>query len=119
MSKEVYETKPLSESLPPIIRFCHDAIIPIRLAFKSKWIIQGDTRLLDSTKELSLKMVEPTTSLIDIRTDLSVLQIFKFVVVLFTSPVKHVYHFHYLIQSLNLAFVLNSFLQKELTSINL
>ena len=43
MSKEVYETKPLSESLPPIIRFCHDAIIPIRLAFKSKWIIQGDT----------------------------------------------------------------------------
>ena len=36
---------------------------------------------MDSTKELSLKMVEPTTSLIDIRTDLSVLQIFKFVVV--------------------------------------
>ncbi|KGR02967.1 hypothetical protein MEQ_01198 [Candida albicans P87] len=77
MSKEVYETKPLSESLPPIIRFCHDAIIPIRLAFKSKWIIQGDTRLLDSTKELSLKMVEPTTSLIDIRTDLSVFANFQ------------------------------------------
>ncbi|RCK63471.1 Inhibitory regulator protein IRA1 [Candida viswanathii] len=72
MSEENYKTKLLNELLPAIMRFCHEAIIPLRLALKSRWVVQGNTKLVDSSKALCMKMVAPGNRLVQYRTDLSV-----------------------------------------------
>ena len=72
MSDEYYETKPLKELLPAIIKFCHEAVIPLRVALKSRWVVQGNTRLLDSCKLLCTKMVTPGNRLVQYNSTLSV-----------------------------------------------
>ncbi|KAL6451004.1 IRA2 Inhibitory regulator protein IRA2 [Candida maltosa Xu316] len=72
MSDEVYETQPLSQSLPAIMNFCHEAVIPLRIAFKSKWVVKGNPRLLESTKRLSMQLLVPDSRLVEKCTTLSV-----------------------------------------------
>lgn len=51
------KTMPYGELLRLVVEFCHDAIVPIRLALKANWIVEGNTRLFDSARKLSMQMV--------------------------------------------------------------
>lgn len=48
---------PYGELLRQVVEFCHDVTVPIRLAFKANWIVEGNSRLFDSARKLSMQMV--------------------------------------------------------------
>ncbi|KAI5961403.1 IRA2 [Candida pseudojiufengensis] len=71
MNDENLKNIPYSELLNTIIEFCHKCVIPLRQAFKIKPINQENSRLFESSKNLSMQMVLPNTKIATEYTDLS------------------------------------------------
>ncbi|RLV94789.1 Inhibitory regulator protein IRA2 [Spathaspora sp. JA1] len=46
-----------------IVQYCYEVEIPLRSAFRGKTYIQGNTRLFDSARDLSLKLVTKNTKI--------------------------------------------------------
>ncbi|KAI5964022.1 IRA2 [Candida theae] len=65
------ESTPYSQLLSSVVEFCHNAIVPIRLAFKANWIVDGNSRLFDSARTLSMQMVTLGNKIETERTSLS------------------------------------------------
>lgn len=65
------KTMQYGDLLKLVVEFCHNAIVPIRLAFKANWIVDGNSRLFDSARKLSMQMVTQGNKIETKRTTLS------------------------------------------------
>ncbi|EGW32510.1 ras GTPase activating protein RasGAP/neurofibromin [Spathaspora passalidarum NRRL Y-27907] len=63
MDDKNLEIRDYDQLIKEIMEFCYQMEIPLRYAFRGKCYIQGNTRLFDSARELSLKLVSKNTKI--------------------------------------------------------
>ncbi|KAI3402447.2 IRA2 [Candida oxycetoniae] len=63
MNDENLNTVPYAQLLRSLVNFNHMCVLPLREAFKAQWIAQGNTRLFDAARKLSMQMLEPNSKI--------------------------------------------------------
>ncbi|EAZ62896.2 Ras GTPase activating protein RasGAP/neurofibromin [Scheffersomyces stipitis CBS 6054] len=64
MSSESLGSQNQDELLHTIVQFCQEIVVPLRYAFKTKSVIQEDSRLFDAACALSMRFVDEDTELV-------------------------------------------------------